>query len=74
MSFFEFYALFGAPLLLLLVALTVVWLTRLQDAPKKPAEAASRRRRIASYAARMRGCSSRSMDGISLSGFGRLNK
>jgi hypothetical protein len=34
MSFFEFYAVFGAPLLLLLVALTVVWLTRLQDAPK----------------------------------------
>jgi hypothetical protein len=35
MSFFEFYALFGAPLLLLLVGLTVAWLTRLQDAPKK---------------------------------------
>jgi hypothetical protein len=34
MSFFEFYALFGAPLLLLLVGLTVAWLTRLQDAPK----------------------------------------
>ena len=34
MSFFEFYALFGAPLLLLLIGLTVAWLTRLQDAPK----------------------------------------
>ena len=32
------------------------------------------RRGAAAYAARMRGCSSRSMDGISLSGFGRLNR
>ncbi len=35
MTFFEFYALFGAPVVLLLVVLAVVWLTRLQDAPKK---------------------------------------
>ena len=34
MTFFQFYALFGAPLVLLLVVLAVVWLTRLQDAPK----------------------------------------
>jgi hypothetical protein len=34
MTFFQFYALFGAPVVLLLVVLAVVWLTRLQDAPK----------------------------------------
>ena len=34
MTFFEVYALFGAPVVLLLVALAVLWLTRLQDAPK----------------------------------------
>jgi hypothetical protein len=31
MTAFEIYALFGAPLVLLLVALAVVWLTRLED-------------------------------------------
>jgi hypothetical protein len=31
MTAFEIYALFGAPLVLLLVALTVFWLTGLQD-------------------------------------------
>jgi hypothetical protein len=31
MTWFELYALFGSPLLLLLVALGVVWLTGLQD-------------------------------------------
>jgi hypothetical protein len=34
MTFFQFYALFGAPLLLLLVGLLVAWLTGFQDAPK----------------------------------------
>jgi hypothetical protein len=31
MTAFEIYALFGSPLLLLLVALAIVWLTGLQD-------------------------------------------
>jgi hypothetical protein len=31
MTAFELYALFGAPLLLLLAVLAVIWLTRLQD-------------------------------------------
>jgi hypothetical protein len=31
MTWFEVYALFGAPLLLLLVVLAVMWLTGLQD-------------------------------------------
>jgi len=31
MSAFEIYALFGSPLLLLLVVLGIVWLTGLQD-------------------------------------------
>lgn len=31
MTAFEIYALFGAPLLLFLLALAVVWLTRFQD-------------------------------------------
>jgi hypothetical protein len=31
MTWFELYALFGAPLLLFLVCLLVVWLTGLQD-------------------------------------------
>ena len=31
MTGFEFYALFGSPMLLLLVALAIVWLTGLQD-------------------------------------------
>jgi hypothetical protein len=31
MSAFEIYALFGSPLLLLLVVLLIVWLTGLQD-------------------------------------------
>ena len=31
MTFFEIYALFGAPLVLLLVALFVLWLTRWMD-------------------------------------------
>jgi hypothetical protein len=31
MSLFEIYALFGSPLLLLVVALAIVWLTGLQD-------------------------------------------
>jgi hypothetical protein len=34
MTFFQFYALFGAPLVLLLVGLSVLWLTGLQDAPR----------------------------------------
>jgi hypothetical protein len=34
MTFFEFYALFGAPVVLLLVVLGVLWLTGLQDAPR----------------------------------------
>jgi hypothetical protein len=34
MTFFQFYALFGAPLVLLLVGLAVLWLTGLQDAPR----------------------------------------
>jgi hypothetical protein len=34
MTFFQFYALFGAPLVLLLVGLLVAWLTGFQDAPK----------------------------------------
>ena len=36
MTWFEVYALFGSPLLLLLVALAVVWLTGLQDNKNKP--------------------------------------
>ena len=31
MTAFEVYALFGAPLLLLLAALAVIWLTHLED-------------------------------------------
>jgi hypothetical protein len=31
MTWFELYALFGSPLLLLLLVLAVVWLTGLQD-------------------------------------------
>jgi len=31
MSWFELYALFGSPLLLLFLVLAVVWLTGLQD-------------------------------------------
>jgi len=31
MTTFQLYALFGAPALLMLVGLAVVWLTRLQD-------------------------------------------
>jgi hypothetical protein len=42
MTAFEIYALFGSPLLLLLVALAIVWLTGLQDNAdehrRKPAE------------------------------------
>ena len=42
MSAFEIYALYGSPLLLLLLALGVVWLTGLQDRkdekPRPPAE------------------------------------
>jgi hypothetical protein len=34
MTFFQFYVLFGAPLVLLLVGLLVAWLTGLQDAPR----------------------------------------
>jgi hypothetical protein len=36
MTWFELYALFGSPLLLLLLALAVVWLTGLQDNKKEP--------------------------------------
>jgi hypothetical protein len=36
MSAFEVYALFGSPLLLLLVVLLIVWLTGLQDNKKEP--------------------------------------
>jgi hypothetical protein len=35
MTFFQFYALFGAPLVLLLVGLLVLWLTGLQDSPRR---------------------------------------
>ena len=42
MTGFEAYALFGSPLLLLLVVLAIVWLTGLQDkrqdSPHSPAE------------------------------------
>ena len=42
MTWFELYALFGSPLLLLLLVLAVVWLTGLQDnkkeLPRTPAE------------------------------------
>jgi hypothetical protein len=36
MTWFELYALFGSPLLLLLLVLAVVWLTGLQDNKKEP--------------------------------------
>lgn len=36
MTWFELYALFGSPLLLLLLVLAVVWLTVLQDNKKEP--------------------------------------
>ena len=36
MTAFELYALFGAPLLLFLVALGMVWLTRFQDRRDEP--------------------------------------
>ena len=36
MTAFELYALFGAPLLLFLLALGMVWLTRFQDERGKP--------------------------------------
>jgi len=32
MTWFQIYALFGSPVVLLLVALAVVWLTGIQDA------------------------------------------
>jgi hypothetical protein len=42
MTWFELYAFFGAPLLLFLVALAIVWLTGLEDRreerPRRPAE------------------------------------
>ena len=34
MSFLEFYALVGAPVLLLVFAIAILWVTRLQDAPR----------------------------------------
>ncbi len=34
MTFFQIYALFGAPIVLLAVVFAVVALTRLQDAPR----------------------------------------
>ncbi|MDO8535239.1 MAG: hypothetical protein Q7S17_10935 [Xanthobacteraceae bacterium] len=41
MTAFELYALFGAPLLLVVVAVAVVWLTRLEDRHEKRHHAAA---------------------------------
>jgi len=41
MTAFELYALFGAPLLLFLVGLGMVWLTRFQDERDKPRHGAA---------------------------------
>ena len=74
MTFFQFYALFGAPLLLLLVGLAVRMADRPSGCAQKSGTGSITAPPNSDYAARMRGRSSRSMVGISLSGFGRLNR
>jgi len=41
MTAFELYALFGAPMLLFLLALGMVWLTRFQDRRDEPRHGAA---------------------------------